>query len=45
MHVITGKGDGIQLKAVKQCLVGLREKRVVRDYHAVHAGGFHVFLQ
>ncbi|KAL3143922.1 hypothetical protein ABBQ32_003738 [Trebouxia sp. C0010 RCD-2024] len=45
VHVITGKGDGIQLKAVKQCLVGLREKRVVRDYHAVHAGGFHVFLQ
>lgn len=44
IHVITGKGYGIQFSAVRQCLADLRNKGMVKNYCAVNAGGFHVHL-
>lgn len=45
VHVITGKGDGIQLQNVKRCLGQLRTQGLVKDFSTINGGGFHVRLQ
>ena len=44
MHIITGKGSGVQFKAVRERLAALKGK-LVDNYTCINkSGGFHVTL-
>lgn len=44
VHIITGRGNGLQFTAVRQRLAYLRKEGVISNYWAVNGGGFHVLL-